>query len=261
MAHVLKCKGASVYSLAVTDKYIICGTYENTVQVGYHSGLLQWALIAGSYYSGVLQWAITVGSYSGLLQRALTAGSYSGLLQRALTAGSYSGLLQRALTAGSYSGLLQRALTVDVKYGSIARCQFSVAGLGCPHSTGQGNSNRFSCLCKQLSSSRSISANIVVIYCFRSRGDSVCSGSTQSPRQGPTVQCLVRQDNQSKILYTCTHTSNFLQKQEERGPYNIHSIRHTFSPSPSPSPSPLPLPLLLPPHCFSVLPHRYGIWS
>ena len=49
MAHVLKCKGASVYSLAVTDKYIICGTYENTVQVGYHSVLLQWALTAGSY--------------------------------------------------------------------------------------------------------------------------------------------------------------------------------------------------------------------
>ena len=167
-------------------------------------------------------------------------GSYSELLQQALTVGYYSGLLQWAITAGSYSGLLQRALTVDVKYGSIARCQFSVAGLGCPHSTGQGNSNRFSCLCKQLSSSRSISANIVVIYCFRSRGDSVCSGSTQSPRQGPTVQCLVRQDNQSKILYTCT------QKQEERGPYNIHSIRHTLSPSL------LPPPLLLPPHCLSL---------
>ena len=34
VAHVLKCKGASVYSLAITNKDIICGTYENTIQVG-----------------------------------------------------------------------------------------------------------------------------------------------------------------------------------------------------------------------------------
>ena len=33
VAHVLKSKGASVYCLAITDKDIICGTYENTIQV------------------------------------------------------------------------------------------------------------------------------------------------------------------------------------------------------------------------------------
>ena len=33
VAHVLKCKGASVYCLAITDKDIICGTYENIIQV------------------------------------------------------------------------------------------------------------------------------------------------------------------------------------------------------------------------------------
>ena len=31
--HVLKCIGASVYSLAVTSKHIICGTYENMIHV------------------------------------------------------------------------------------------------------------------------------------------------------------------------------------------------------------------------------------
>ena len=30
---MLKCDGASVYSLAVTSKHIICGTYENMIHV------------------------------------------------------------------------------------------------------------------------------------------------------------------------------------------------------------------------------------
>ena len=30
---MLKCVGASVYSLAVTSKHIICGTYENMIHV------------------------------------------------------------------------------------------------------------------------------------------------------------------------------------------------------------------------------------
>lgn len=33
VAHVLNCAGGSVYSLAVTDKHIICGTYENSIHV------------------------------------------------------------------------------------------------------------------------------------------------------------------------------------------------------------------------------------
>ncbi len=33
VVHVLKCAGASVYSLAVTDRYIVCGTYENLIHV------------------------------------------------------------------------------------------------------------------------------------------------------------------------------------------------------------------------------------
>lgn len=31
--HVLQSGGGSVYSLVLTDKYIICGTYENLIQV------------------------------------------------------------------------------------------------------------------------------------------------------------------------------------------------------------------------------------
>jgi len=30
---VLQCEGGSVYSLAVTDKHIICGTYEKLIHV------------------------------------------------------------------------------------------------------------------------------------------------------------------------------------------------------------------------------------
>ena len=33
VVHVLKCVGASVYSLAVTNRHIICGTYENLIHV------------------------------------------------------------------------------------------------------------------------------------------------------------------------------------------------------------------------------------
>ena len=33
VAHVLQCNGGSVYSLALTNKYIICGTYENMIHV------------------------------------------------------------------------------------------------------------------------------------------------------------------------------------------------------------------------------------
>ena len=33
MVHVLQCEGGSVYSLAVTDKHIICGTYEKLIHV------------------------------------------------------------------------------------------------------------------------------------------------------------------------------------------------------------------------------------
>ena len=34
VAHVVKCSGGSVYSLAITNKHIICGTYENMIHVG-----------------------------------------------------------------------------------------------------------------------------------------------------------------------------------------------------------------------------------
>ena len=33
VVHVLQCEGGSVYSLAVTDKHIICGVYENLIHV------------------------------------------------------------------------------------------------------------------------------------------------------------------------------------------------------------------------------------
>ena len=33
VVHVLKCVGASVYSIAVTNRHIICGTYENLIHV------------------------------------------------------------------------------------------------------------------------------------------------------------------------------------------------------------------------------------
>lgn len=33
VVHVLQCEGGSVYSLAVTDKHIICGTYEKLIHV------------------------------------------------------------------------------------------------------------------------------------------------------------------------------------------------------------------------------------
>lgn len=33
VAHVVQCGGGSVYSLVVTDKHIICGTYENRIHV------------------------------------------------------------------------------------------------------------------------------------------------------------------------------------------------------------------------------------
>ena len=45
MAHVLKCEGGSVYSLAVTSNHIICGTYENLIHVcllWVHYILLYW---------------------------------------------------------------------------------------------------------------------------------------------------------------------------------------------------------------------------
>lgn len=33
VVHVLKCEGGSVYSLAVTNQHVICGTYENLIHV------------------------------------------------------------------------------------------------------------------------------------------------------------------------------------------------------------------------------------
>jgi E3 ubiquitin-protein ligase TRAF7 len=33
VAHVLQCSGGSVYSLALTNRYIICGTYENVIHI------------------------------------------------------------------------------------------------------------------------------------------------------------------------------------------------------------------------------------
>ena len=33
VSHVLQCSGGSVYSLAISSKHIICGTYENMIHV------------------------------------------------------------------------------------------------------------------------------------------------------------------------------------------------------------------------------------
>lgn len=33
VVHVLKCGGGSVYSLAITNQHVICGTYENLIHV------------------------------------------------------------------------------------------------------------------------------------------------------------------------------------------------------------------------------------
>ncbi len=33
VVHVLQCSGGSVYSLAITNKHIVCGTYENLIHV------------------------------------------------------------------------------------------------------------------------------------------------------------------------------------------------------------------------------------
>ncbi len=42
VVHVLQCFGGSVYSLAITEKHIICGTYENLIHVREPS--FQWTL-------------------------------------------------------------------------------------------------------------------------------------------------------------------------------------------------------------------------
>ena len=53
MAHVVQCGGGSVYSLAVTNKHIICGTYENMIHVGrvHFVHILYTMLVSGLGYS------------------------------------------------------------------------------------------------------------------------------------------------------------------------------------------------------------------
>ena len=47
VCHVLQCKGGSVYSLAVSKKHIICGTYENMIHVWDKETLVDLASLSG----------------------------------------------------------------------------------------------------------------------------------------------------------------------------------------------------------------------
>ena len=45
--HVLQCSGGSVYSLAISNKHIICGTYENSIHVWEKETLSDIASLSG----------------------------------------------------------------------------------------------------------------------------------------------------------------------------------------------------------------------
>ncbi len=45
--HVLQCSGGSVYSLTVSNKHIICGTYENMIHVWDKETLSDIATLSG----------------------------------------------------------------------------------------------------------------------------------------------------------------------------------------------------------------------
>ena len=47
VSHVLQCTGGSVYSLAVSNKHIICGTYENMIHVWDKESLSEVASFSG----------------------------------------------------------------------------------------------------------------------------------------------------------------------------------------------------------------------
>ena len=47
VAHVLQCNGGSVYSLAVTDRHIVCGTYENMIHIWDVQTLAEIASLSG----------------------------------------------------------------------------------------------------------------------------------------------------------------------------------------------------------------------